>query len=59
MKFNIGDRVRVTDQIKYGNEWFVGKVGVIASIDDGDPFVLFDDRGIEAWFSKLELEYEQ
>lgn len=58
MKFKVGDRVRVTDKMKCGNEWFVGKVGVIVGIDDGDPFVLFDDRGIEMWFSESELEHE-
>lgn len=58
MKFKVGDRVRVTDKMKYGNEWFVGKVGVVVSIDDGDPFVLLDDRGIETWFSESELEHK-
>lgn len=58
MKFKIGDRVRVTGKMKYGNEWFVGKVGVVVGIDDGDPFVLLDDRGITTWFSESELEYE-
>lgn len=59
MKLKVGDRVRVTDKMKYGNEWYIGKVGSIVGIeDDGDFYIRFDINHSGMWFSESELEYE-
>lgn len=58
MKFKVGDRVRVTNKMRIGYTWFIGKVGTIIAIDSGEPYVDFGSINSRQWFSESELEYE-
>lgn len=58
MKFKVGDRVRVTNKMRIGYTWFIGKVGTIIAIYFCEPYVDFDGVNSRKWFSESELEHE-